>query len=139
VFTINEVSIAPKHLPHNTHTHTLPREWIAKPHSQMALVIRSTGDQPVAIRRKYAFFHQHHQRAELNWIICMRGLSEPFYPLSFSFIHTHTHTHKQLRMEKWCNCLWFVWCIHHAKNNYRISSFVIGYAQHFSLNISWNS
>jgi len=60
----------------------------------MALVIRSTGDQPVAIRRKYAFFHQHHQRAELNWIICMRGLSEPFYPLSFSFIHTHTNNYE---------------------------------------------
>jgi len=24
----------------------------------------------------------------------MRGLSEPFYPLSFSFIHTHTNNYE---------------------------------------------
>lgn len=108
-----------------THTHTLPRECIAKPLSQMALVIRSTGDQPVAFRINMLFF-THTTRGQ-SWIelTAWGDFQNHFHLLSFAFKHT---IHKQIWMEK-C-CLWFVWCMYTrwTKNNYSISPFVIVFA-----------
>lgn len=100
----------------------------------MVLVIRSTGDQPVASRINMLFFTNTTRGQSWIELTAWGDFQNHFHPLSFSFKHT---THKQIRMEK---CfLWFVWCMYTrwTKNNYSISPFVIVFAQHFSFFLGW--
>lgn len=107
-------------------THTLPRECIAIPRSHgFSYQIHrwSAGGN----HNKIFLFFTNTTRGQ-SWIelSAWRDFQNHFHPLSFSFIHT---THKQLQMEKCCNCLWFVWCIHHAKNdcNWLCTAFQLEY------------